>query len=79
MRYDIGYSPEVDLAVQVILNCDTVDQGCHGGDPNTAYQYISQAGGIPSETCQLYEAEVKCRRRLRRFDLALLDRLGHNA
>lgn len=59
MQYGIGYSPEVDLAVQVILNCDMVDQGCHGGDPNTAYQFISQAGGIPSETCQLYEAEVR--------------------
>jgi len=37
------------------LNCDSYDQGCHGGDPITAYRYIHE-NGIPEETCQLYEA-----------------------
>lgn len=46
---------EVNLAMQVILNCDTFDNGCHGGDPNTAYRFIHE-NGIPEETCQLYEA-----------------------
>ena len=41
--------------MQVILNCDTYDNGCHGGDPITAYRYIHEQG-IPEETCQLYEA-----------------------
>ena len=41
--------------MQVILNCDTYDNGCHGGDPLTAYRYIHE-NGIPEETCQLYEA-----------------------
>jgi cathepsin X len=51
-----GKWPEVDLAPQVILNCDLIDNGCHGGDPITAYQFIHEQGGIPDETCQLYTA-----------------------
>ena len=38
------------------MNCDTYDNGCHGGDPITVYQYIHE-NGIPEETCQLYAAE----------------------
>jgi len=45
---------EINPAMQVILNCDTYDNGCHGGDPITAYRYIHE-NGIPEETCQLYE------------------------
>ena len=33
-----------------------MDQGCHGGDPQSAHKFIVQAGGIPDETCQRYEA-----------------------
>ena len=46
---------EINPSMQVILNCDTYDNGCHGGDPLTAYRYIHE-NGIPEETCQLYEA-----------------------
>lgn len=49
--------PEVNLAVQVVLNCDMDDMGCDGGDAITAYKFIKDAGGIPEETCQPYEAE----------------------
>ncbi|KAK3273043.1 hypothetical protein CYMTET_18697 [Cymbomonas tetramitiformis] len=49
-------APEIDLAMQVILNCDKYDQGCHGGDPITAYRFIHEFGGIPDETCQPYQA-----------------------
>jgi cathepsin X len=48
--------PEINLSPQVILNCDKVDLGCHGGDFGTAYEFIYQNGGIPDETCQIYEA-----------------------
>ena len=41
--------------MQAVLNCDGYDDGCHGGDPITAYQYIFE-NGIPEETCQLYRA-----------------------
>lgn len=49
--------PEINLAVQVVLNCDNKDSGCSGGDPLNVYQFIKDFGGIPEETCQLYEAE----------------------
>jgi C1A family cysteine protease len=51
-----GVWPEVDLGPQTILNCDNYDQGCHGGDPITAYQFIHEQGGIPDETCNIYTA-----------------------
>ena len=50
-----GAEREVNPAMQVILNCDTYDNGCHGGDPITAHQFVHEQG-IPREACQLYEA-----------------------
>ena len=52
-----GRIRQTGLSMQVILNCDMYDGGCHGGDPLTAYQFIHEAGGIPDETCQSYTAE----------------------
>ncbi|CAE8672832.1 unnamed protein product [Polarella glacialis] len=49
--------PEVNLAVQVVLNCDMEDVGCSGGDALPAWKFIKEFGGIPSETCQPYTAE----------------------
>lgn len=51
-----GAWPEVDIAPQVLLNCDDKDQGCHGGDPNVAHQYI-MTNSITDETCAIYEAD----------------------
>ena len=51
-----GKVRQTGLSMQVILNCDLNDGGCHGGDPLTAYQFIHEAGGIPDETCQTYTA-----------------------
>jgi C1A family cysteine protease len=34
------------LSVQQIVSCDTVDQGCNGGDTTTAYDYVKGAGGL---------------------------------
>jgi len=39
----------VELAPQQLVSCDTVDQGCNGGDSPSAYQYVEQAGGIMPE------------------------------
>jgi C1A family cysteine protease len=36
----------VELSVQQIVSCDTVDQGCNGGDTVTAYQYVQGANGL---------------------------------
>jgi hypothetical protein len=38
--------PLVSLSPQQINSCDKVDQGCNGGNTETAYQYVQQAGGI---------------------------------
>jgi len=38
------------LAPQQIVDCDTVDQGCNGGDTPTAYAYVEQAGGMEPES-----------------------------
>jgi len=39
----------VELSPQQVVSCDLVDQGCDGGDPQTAYMYITMAGGLNSE------------------------------
>jgi len=34
----------IELSPEQIVQCDTVDQGCNGGDTVTAYQYVEKAG-----------------------------------
>jgi len=34
------------LSMQQIVDCDTSDSGCGGGEPTTAYQYVETAGGL---------------------------------
>jgi C1A family cysteine protease len=34
------------LSMQQIVDCDTYDGGCGGGNPPTAYKYVMQAGGL---------------------------------
>ena len=40
----------VELAPQQIVDCDTTDDGCNGGNPPTAYEYVIKAGGLEKET-----------------------------
>lgn len=47
--------PDINLAPQVLLSCETDDNGCHGGEPFNAYKYISE-NGISDETCSIYLA-----------------------
>eukprot|EP00455_Lapot_gusevi_P042960 TRINITY_DN5170_c0_g1_i2.p1 TRINITY_DN5170_c0_g1~~TRINITY_DN5170_c0_g1_i2.p1 ORF type:complete len:601 (+),score=211.68 TRINITY_DN5170_c0_g1_i2:77-1879(+) len=49
--------PDVNLAPQHILNCDlnTGDEGCHGGDPASAYAFMAKKG-VVEETCAPYTA-----------------------
>jgi len=44
------------LAPQQIVDCDTSDEGCNGGFPATAYQYIESAGGLETEAAYPYKA-----------------------
>lgn len=49
--------PDVNLAIQYILNCGAGIAGsCHGGSAGGVYQYIKDAGMIPYDTCLTYEA-----------------------
>jgi len=44
------------LSPQEIVDCDTSDSGCNGGDPPTAYEYIKSAGGLETESDYPYTA-----------------------
>jgi len=47
-----GFKP---LAPQQVVDCDTVDQGCNGGFPASAYNYIETAGGLDTEASYPYK------------------------
>jgi len=44
------------LSPEQIVDCDTVDGGCNGGDTPTAFEYVTQAGGLESEAVYPYTA-----------------------
>jgi C1A family cysteine protease len=44
------------LAPQQIVDCDTSDGGCNGGDTITAFQYVIKAGGQDTEASYPYHA-----------------------
>ena len=63
--------PDINLSPQVLISCNTVSGGCHGGDPKQAYEWIAQ-NNITDETCSPYQAfghsnglgctaEIKCK------------------
>eukprot|EP01027_Heterolobosea_sp_BB2_P021016 GEZU01030037.1.p1 GENE.GEZU01030037.1~~GEZU01030037.1.p1 ORF type:complete len:343 (-),score=155.52 GEZU01030037.1:256-1284(-) len=68
IRAGKGTNHTVDLSPQQIVDCDTEDDGCNGGDPPTAYKYVINAGGLESEksypykgvdgTCKFKKSEV---------------------
>lgn len=47
--------PDINIAPQVLVSCETPDLGCDGGDFLTAYHYIKQ-NNITDETCSIYRA-----------------------
>jgi cathepsin X len=50
-----GAGPDVIIAPQNLISCDTGSQGCSGGNPLTAIEYIMQ-NNITDETCSVYRA-----------------------
>mmetsp|Transcript_30772 Transcript_30772/g.51144 ORF Transcript_30772/g.51144 Transcript_30772/m.51144 type:complete len:311 (-) Transcript_30772:89-1021(-) len=48
---------EINLSVQYILNCATHQAGsCHGGSHTGVFEFISEKGYVPYDTCQPYLA-----------------------
>jgi cathepsin X len=47
--------PEIDISVQVLLDCDKKNSGCNGGWPLQALDYIHK-NGITDSTCAPYQA-----------------------
>jgi len=45
------------LSPQEIVDCDTTDQGCNGGDPPTAYAFVMQEGGLEDNSDYPYTAQ----------------------
>lgn len=42
------------LSPEQIVQCDTMDDGCDGGNTETAFEYVKMAGGIESEEAYPY-------------------------
>jgi C1A family cysteine protease len=51
-----GHS-EVAGSPQEIVDCDSNDQGCDGGDPQEALQWVVDQGGLDTENCYPYTAQ----------------------
>lgn len=57
----IGGHDLTSFSVQQLTACDTSsdDDGCNGGDPPSAYDYIIDAGGLATEaTCESLTPDV---------------------
>jgi C1A family cysteine protease len=52
-----GTNTTTILSPQQIVDCDTTDAGCDGGNPPTAYEYVISAGGLDSEASYPYTGE----------------------
>lgn len=44
------------LAPQQTTSCDQVDMGCNGGNTETAYEYMREAGGVEKESSYPYKS-----------------------
>lgn len=45
------------LSVQQVVDCDTTSYGCNGGEPDSAYNYVMQAGGLETAESYPYTAQ----------------------
>jgi len=55
--YALAGGQLTSLAMEQIVDCDTGDDGCNGGFPANAYQYVESAGGIEPYSDYPYTAE----------------------
>jgi len=54
--FALGGNSLTQLSMEQIVDCDTTDQGCNGGLPSNAYNYVYQAGGLDSYDAYPYTA-----------------------
>jgi C1A family cysteine protease len=45
------------LSPQEIVDCDSSDSGCNGGDPQEALGWVKQGGGLDTDSCYPYTAQ----------------------
>jgi len=45
--------PDINISPQVLISCETDDQGCHGGEAYNAFAYMAD-NEITDETCSIY-------------------------
>jgi cathepsin F len=57
MKNNMDCSTLAPLSPQEIVDCDTTDQGCNGGDPPTAYQFVMSEGGLEDDSDYPYTAQ----------------------
>jgi len=53
-QYAIKYRKLMNFSVQQMLDCSYGDSGCQGGIMNSAYDYISRAGGLQTDSSYSY-------------------------
>jgi len=52
--YAMAGNKIVSLSPQQIVSCDKTDDGCNGGNTETAYDYVKKAGGLEKNTAYPY-------------------------
>jgi len=57
MKNNMDCTQLAPLSVQEIVDCDTTDDGCDGGDPPTAYAFVMQEGGLEDDSDYPYTAQ----------------------
>jgi len=57
IKHNLNNATMIPLAPQQIVDCDGNDDGCGGGDPPTAYQYVMSAGGMDSNSSYPYTGQ----------------------
>jgi cathepsin F len=47
----------LELSEQELVDCDSLDQGCNGGEMENAYQAIVKLGGLETESSYPYDGK----------------------